>query len=236
MCSTDAVNVDNLSRMVINSNEVCTNVDAPIIKNSEVIDSVDFELDRLVTEDVEIVHTSECLDVRLEVSLSMVESVSEDLKLNECLGNFAVEAQVLLLSDDGYSRDVSELNMNVVSDMVMGDASQIVHDCSKALLSMDSVMTTVVCENVAQTNFCKESSSNVALMYMNVDCGERVIVVRTVVLLQHCGQMTNGLNDVFTQVVTIMPCTPVLPKVVVRGPVPVREPSVDGPQRESRNW
>src|SRR5688572_23498695 len=44
-------------------------------------------------------------------------------------------------------------------------------------------------------------------MYMNVDCGERVILVRTVVLLQHCGQMTNGLNDVFTQVVTIVPCT-----------------------------
>ena len=41
------MNVGNLSRMVIDSNEVCTNVEAPIIKNSEVIDSVDFELDRL---------------------------------------------------------------------------------------------------------------------------------------------------------------------------------------------
>src|SRR5688572_33481133 len=72
---------------------------------------------------------------------------------------------------------------------------------------MESVMTTVVCENILHTNFCNESSSNVAVMYMNVDFGERMILVRTVVLLQHCGQMTNGLNDVFTQVVTIMPCT-----------------------------
>ena len=110
------------------------------------------------------------------------------------------------LSEDRNSRDVSELDMNVVSEMCLGDTSQMVNDC-KALLSMESVMTTVVCENISHTNFCNESSSNVALMYMNVDCGERVIVVRTVVLLQHCGQMTNGLNDVFTQVVTIMPCT-----------------------------
>ena len=69
------VNVGDLSRMVIDSNEVCTNVESP----------------------VENVHTGECLDVGVEVSLGVFECASEDLKLDGCLGNFAVEAQELLL-------------------------------------------------------------------------------------------------------------------------------------------
>src|SRR5688572_32846541 len=68
-------------------------------------------------------------------------------------------------------------------------------------------MTTVVCGTILHTSSWNGFSSNVSLMYTNVDVGERVILVRTIVLLQHCGQATNGLNDILTQVVTIMPCT-----------------------------
>ena len=94
---------------------------------------------------------------------------------------------------------------------VVGDTSQMLHDRDMAMLSVESVMTTVVCESISHVCSWSGSSSNVSLMYTNVDVGERVILVRTVVLLQHCGQMTNGLtdvmvNDVLTQVVTIMPC------------------------------
>ena len=49
-------------------------------------------------------------------------------------------------------------------------------------------MTTVVCASISVLCSWSGSSSNVSLMYMNVDVGERVILVRKIVLLQHCGQ------------------------------------------------
>ena len=43
--------------------------------------------------------------------------------------NFAVEAQEkLLLSEDGNSRVITELDMNVVSEICLGDTSQMLHE------------------------------------------------------------------------------------------------------------
>src|SRR5688572_15955398 len=83
---------NDLCFMFEETNEVCINVESP----------------------VEIVDTGECFNEGVEVSLCVCESVSEDLKLNGCLGNSAVEAQELLLvCEDTNSRDFSEFDMNV---------------------------------------------------------------------------------------------------------------------------
>ena len=89
-----------------------------------------------------------------------------------------------------------------------------VHDRDKAVLSLESVMTTVVIANISSLSYGSCTSSNVALVCMDVDFGERVVLVRKMVLLTNVVQVENGsnedvVNDVLIHVVTVMPCAKV---------------------------
>ena len=72
--------------------------------------------------------------------------------------------------------------------MCLVDTSQMLHDC-KAIVSLDSVVTTVVIASTSVLSSGSCISSTVALMCMDVEFGERVVLVRKTVLLQCCGQM-----------------------------------------------
>src|ERR1043165_5375541 len=78
--------------------------------------------------------------------------------------NFAVEVQQKLMLSSSTAYDVVETN-NVL-EMCVVDTSQKVHDCSKAVLSLDSVLTTVVMATTSVLISGSCISSTVALMYM----------------------------------------------------------------------
>ena len=157
-CQTIQLNASGVSSECMDSNEESSNVVSP----------------------VEILHTDEYMEVRVDGSLQVVESVLEDL-------NGVVEAHTAFV--------VAPLS-----------------DCSNALVSLDSVMTTVVIATTSVLSVSSCTSSDVELVYMQVDFGENVILVRKMVLgtkVVHVDDRSNEVvvNDMLMHVVAILPCT-----------------------------